>query len=296
VSLNIPGYRILYAPASVNPGERTNILLETSAQDITGLKADMKYTSEKTGCLKTKKFSGTFYVGACTSNRDCDDGNYETEDFCNNPGTADSYCTNTKYTSIKAVASTQSYGMEVSGDCSNKYYSCYTPNRDGKYIAGEQCYNTVDKYRTDAGARFTLKYDLATLKKGLGISSVRLYLTADDIASPQDIVAYSADNNWEGANCIPGGDICTQPYCPECMQAQNLAGTLLSSTHVETPGKYFLDVTQYVKEKYAAGEQYVTLQIRGAETKASCDKLGDWTRNDISFNAQDSAPYLKILE
>jgi len=42
-TLNTAEYRILYAPASINPGETTEILFETSTQDITGLKADMEY-------------------------------------------------------------------------------------------------------------------------------------------------------------------------------------------------------------------------------------------------------------
>jgi len=290
----IPDTKTLYMPASINPGEKTEILLETSAKesDLTGARLDTLCTSEKTGCLKTKKFLKSFAMGPCAKNTECDDGNSNTDDLCNNPGTPDAYCTNMGYQTLKPVASTQTYNMEVTGDCANKYYSCHTPNKEGIFTAGYECYNTEDKYRTGAQGKFSLKFDLKTMPTTLKIASVKLFLTADQVNKMQDITVYAVADNWQGANCIPGGDICTQPYCAECAASTDLTGTLQQSARVNGPGVYAFDVTEYVKAKYAKGDQYATFQIRGSEDKNACGGLSQWKSYDIEFA---STPYMNVL-
>jgi len=114
-----PGTKTLYMPSSVNPGEKTEMLFETDTgiTELTGARLETLCTSEKTGCLKTKKFIKTFAMGPCSSNADCNDGNPKTDDMCNEAGTPDAYCTNRGYETLKPVESTQTYNMDVSGAC-----------------------------------------------------------------------------------------------------------------------------------------------------------------------------------
>ncbi|MBN2251729.1 MAG: hypothetical protein JW724_06625 [Candidatus Altiarchaeota archaeon] len=93
-ALNVPGYEILYQPQEIAPGETTEIIIECSEKDITGLKATLDYRSEKLGCSDTKSFSSVFAVGGCNADSDCDDADPCTTDSCTNPGTVDSRCTN----------------------------------------------------------------------------------------------------------------------------------------------------------------------------------------------------------
>lgn len=290
----MPNTKTLYVPSSVNPGEKTEMLFETDAKisDITGARLDTLCTSEKTGCLKTKKFPKSFAMGPCAKNTDCDDGNSNTDDLCNNPGTPDAYCTNMGYQTLKPVESTQTYNMEVTGGCANKYYSCYTPNKEGKYTAGYECYNTEDTYQTGAQGKFSLKFDLKTMPTTLKIAAVRLFLTAEQVNKLQDIAVYAVEDNWKGANCVPGGDICTQPYCGECAASTDLAGTLQQTVRVNGPGVYAFDVTDYVKAKYAKGDQYATFQIRGSEDKDACAGLSVWKSYDVEFA---TTPYINVL-
>ena len=97
VYLNIPDYTLLYQPQSVAPGEVTEIIVEANVVDTVGLKATVEYSSEKLGCSKTKDFKGTFAIGGCNTNADCDDGDSCTLDSCNNPGADNSHCSNTAY-------------------------------------------------------------------------------------------------------------------------------------------------------------------------------------------------------
>jgi len=289
-----PGTKTLYMPSSVNPGEKTEMLFETDTgiTELTGARLETLCTSEKTGCLKTKKFIKTFAMGPCSSNADCNDGNPKTDDMCNEAGTPDAYCTNRGYETLKPVESTQTYNMDVSGACNNAYYSCYTPNKDGGYTAGYECYNTQDQYTTGAQGRFSLKFDLKTMPSTLKISAVKLFLTAEKVNKLQDVATYAVDDNWTGENCIPGGDICTQPYCRECMQSADLSGTMLDHARINGPGVYAFDVTDYVKEKYAKGDQFAAFQIRGSEEKDACGEPFQWKSYGIKFS---ETPYIKVF-
>lgn len=290
----IPDTTPLYVPKSVNPGEKTEMVFETSAKesDLVGARLDTLCTSDKTGCLKTKKFIKSFVMGPCSKNSDCDDGNSNTDDLCNYPGTPDAYCTNMGYQTLKPVESTQTYNMEVSGGCNNKYYSCHTPNKDGKFTAGYECYNTENQYQTDSQGKFSLKFDLKTMPTTLKIAAVRLFLTAEQVNRLQDVAVYAVADDWQGANCIPGGDICTQPYCSECASSTDLAGTLQESTRINGPGTYAFDVTDYVKAKYAKGDRYASFQIKASEEKAACGGISQWKSYDVEFSG---TPYVKVL-
>lgn len=286
--------KTLYMPASVNPGEKTEMLFETetSIPELTGARLDTLCTSEKTGCLKTKKFIKTFALGPCTTNADCDDGNSNTDDLCNEPGTPDAYCTNMGYQTLKPVESTQTYNMEVSGACDNGYYSCYTPNKEGIYTAGYECYNTEDQYQTGAQGKFTLKFDLNTMPTTLKIAAVKLFLTAEQVNKLQDITVFAVADDWTGENCVPGGDICTQPYCGECAKSTDLTGTIQDTGRINGPGVYAFDVTEYVKAKYAKGDRYASFQIIGSEEKDTCGGISQWKSYDVEFS---NTPYIKVL-
>ena len=297
ISLSIPDYQILYKPAQIQPGASAELLIETANKDITGLKARMEYSSEKTGCLRSKRFMLTALVGSCQTDNDCNDGNYATDDTCNNPGTAESYCTNSLYQSMKTVESSQTYGVDVTGECSNKYYSCVTPNDQGRFTAGYKCYNTQNTFMTNAYSRFVLKFDLTTIPKDLATKAVKLDLTALKVEMPQDVSVYAIDDKWTGANCEAGGDICTRPYCPECSTTHDTQGTLLDTKHIAQSGGYAFDVSNYVKDKYAKGERYVAFQVRGSEEVQPCGGASEWKTYRIEFAAIDTgAPELKMLQ
>jgi hypothetical protein len=270
----MPNTRTLYMPASINPGEKTEMLFESDQKEseLAGARLDTLCTSEKTGCLKTKKFIKSFAMGPCSTDTDCDDSNPNTDDLCNYPGTPDAYCTNMGYETLKPVESTQTYNMEVTG--------------------GYECYNTEDQYQTGAQGKFSLKFDLKTMPTTLKIAAVKLFLTADQVNKLQDISVYAVSDDWKGANCMAGGDICTQPYCAECAQSTDLSGTLQQSARVNGPGVYAFDITDYVKAKYAKGDRYATFQIRGSEDKDACGGVSQWKSYDVEFA---STPYVKVL-
>jgi len=297
ISLSIPDYQILYRPGEIPPGGSGELLIETVSKDITGLKAQLDYSSEKTGCLRSKRFKLTALLGSCQTDKDCNDGNYVTDDTCNNPGTADSYCTNSQYQSMKAVESSQTYGVDITGECSNKYYSCVTPNDIGRFSAGYKCYNTQNKFMTNANSRFVMKFDLTTIPKDLATKAAKLDLTALKVDMPQDVSIYAIDGKWTGTNCEPDGDICSRPYCPECSTAHDIQGTLLDTKRINQDGEYSFDVSNYVKDKYAKGERYVAFQIRGSEERQPCGGQSEWKTYRIEFAAKDvGAPELKMLQ
>jgi hypothetical protein len=297
VSLNIPNYKILYSPASIGPKQKAEMLFETAQKDITGVKADVKYTSEKTGCLKTKAFAASFFVGSCRMDSDCDDKVYETEDVCNNPGAVDSYCTNTKYNSMKPVSSIQTYGMDVSGDCVNNYYSCSSPNLGETYITGFGCHNTQDLFETHSAPRYSMKFDLSTIAKNINVTAIRLYLTAVNVGTPQEVSVYSINDDWSEASCAPEGDICSKPYCPECSPAHDAPATLIAKKQIDQTGTYSYDVTEYVEGKYSNGDRYVSFQVRGTEEMQPCGIDGEWKKYEIEFSAVNvGAPELRMLQ
>lgn len=80
VSLNAPEYEILYAPQSLFGGETSEIIIETTATDMSELKVQVDYFADEVGCLPTKDFTESFSFGnidaiplpPCKSNADCD--------------------------------------------------------------------------------------------------------------------------------------------------------------------------------------------------------------------------------
>ena len=97
VSLNIPNYKILYMPSELMPGETSEIIIEADVDNTLGLKATVKYRSDKLGCAKTKDFKESFAIGGCNNDIDCNDNNPCTKDTCTNAGSENSYCSNTAY-------------------------------------------------------------------------------------------------------------------------------------------------------------------------------------------------------
>ncbi len=297
VHLNLADYDVVYKPESVMPGETSEIIVSTSAADITAVKANIDYSSEKTGCLTKKQFKTSFPVGSCASNKDCNDGDISTDDYCDNAGTPDSKCINKKSEAAKIVGSDQTFKMAVFGECNNNYYSCYTPDSEGELIAGDKCYNTENRYMTDSFGRFDLRYDISGIKAGLPITSARLQLNAKTVNAAQTMEIYAIDDSWPNEACVPGGDICTKPYCPECGKAHDLAGTKIATLDVKDPRSYGFDVTSYVLEQYNKGAKHVSFQVRGAETGGMCDKVGEWSWHDVEFDGTGGldGPTLKLL-
>ena len=94
VSLTIPGCDILYQPKQVGPGGDSELLLSCDIKETSGLKATLEYSSEKVGCTTTKNFKGTFAIGGCQADANCDDTDTCTTDSCTNAATTTSYCNN----------------------------------------------------------------------------------------------------------------------------------------------------------------------------------------------------------
>ena len=190
--------------------------------------------------------------------------------------------------------------MGVHGACDNSYYSCYSAN-EGSLFAGYKCYKTASGFFAPATERFNLRFDLSDIPKNGAVLGAKLYLKASDVSKKQAINVYSADKIPEVVKCLPGGDICTKPYCGECKPLYDLDGTVASSAEISSAGQYSFDVTSPVKEKLAS-DGIVSLQIRGADGlwesqgQSSCTIENDWDKRDISFDAGGrDGPYLEIV-
>ncbi len=293
VSVNKADAKVLYRPKTIMPGAKDDIIIE-AGNNAVDLKVDISYSTEKTGCLKNKNFWNLYSIGACKTDKDCDDGNMYTEDLCINPGTDDSHCVNSRYEKINPASAYQTYQMDVQGSCSNKYYTCYQPEKTSSpdLYAGDKCYNTGNNYYTNSLGRFLLKYDISALNKGLTISRAILTLQAKNVNKAQTIEVSAVGDNWDDKSCISGGDICTQPYCGECSAAHDIAGKSLTSQQVKDTTLYSFDITDYLKDKYGKGERFLSMQIKGAEEEGFCNTIGDWTRQDIEF---DPSPTITVL-
>ncbi|MCK4429389.1 MAG: hypothetical protein KAU95_03370 [Candidatus Aenigmarchaeota archaeon] len=62
IKLNVPA-EILYSPKTLKAGEESEIIIEAEVEEITDLKLDLEYRSDKLGCLPTKEFKETFNLG-----------------------------------------------------------------------------------------------------------------------------------------------------------------------------------------------------------------------------------------
>ena len=207
------------------------------------------------------------------------------------------------YKDITLAASAQAYGFDVYGDCRNDYFGCDAPSREGTFVAGYRCFNKDGKYHVPSIGRFDLKYDLSTVPAGKEILGARLYLNAKTVNKAQTIIVYSTTNDkWQPSGCVPGGDICAQPWCKECLPLYDFAGKQESSVQVNGAGEYSLDVSDYLKESIGKGDKYASLQVMGREDEWSvegektCNAVGQWTNQDVAFSGTgSSSPYLEVV-
>jgi hypothetical protein len=203
---------------------------------------------------------------------------------------------------LEPFLSEQVYSMGVHGGCENSYYACNNVIGRPSLFAGYKCYKSSNGFFNPASERFVLKFNLSSLPKGLDISGARLNLYSNSVGKSQKLGVYSVDSDWAGVSCVPGGDICTKPYCGECAPMHNLGGSLQSTTDVVSPGPVGLDVSSLVKEAYSRGDRYVSVQVRGAEGvwekdgDSSCSLLDGWEKLDVSFDSvSGNGPYLEIV-
>ncbi len=194
------------------------------------------------------------------------------------------------YKDITPSASAQAYGFDVYGDCRNDYFGCDSPSREGTFVAGYRCFNKDGKYNVPSIGRFDLKYDLSSIPSGKEILGARLYLKAKNVNKAQAVTVYSTTNDrWEPTGCVPGGDICAQPWCKECLPLYDFAGKQESMVYVESPGEYSLDVSDYVKTEISKGDKYASFQLMGqedewnAEGEKSCASVSQWTSQEVEF-------------
>ena len=201
---------------------------------------------------------------------------------------------------VRPVLKEQSYLMGVHGACDNSYYSCYSAS-EGSLFAGYKCYKTSNGFYAPATERFNLRFDVSEVPKNAEILGAKLYLKASEVGGKQSINVYSVEKIPEVVKCLPGGDICTKPYCGECKPIYDLSGSLSSSSDVPQTGSYSFDISEIVKGKVTS-DGIVSLQIRGAEGlwerlgQSSCSVGNDWDKRDISFDAGGrNGPYLEVV-
>ena len=200
---------------------------------------------------------------------------------------------------VRPILKEQAYLMGVHGACDNSYYSCHSAS-EGSLIAGYKCYKTSNGFFAPATERFNLRFDVSEVPKSAEILGAKLYLKASEVGGKQTVNVYSVDKIPEVVKCLPGGDICTKPYCGECKPLYDIDGTITSSGEISSAGQYSFDVTNSVKDRLGGG--IVSLQIRGAEGlwesqgQSSCSIENDWDKRDISFDAGGrDGPYLEIV-
>ncbi len=205
-----------------------------------------------------------------------------------------------KSKTVRPVLKEQSYLMGVHGACDNSYFSCYSAS-EGSLFAGYKCFKTANGFYAPATERFNLRFDLSDIPKNAEILGAKLYLKASESGGKQTVNVYSVNKIPEAVKCLPGGDICTKPYCGECKPLYELDGTVASSAEVSSAGQYSFDVTNQVEDKLI-GDGTVSLQIRGAEGlweslgQSSCTVENDWDKKDISFDAGGrDGPYLEVV-
>ena len=200
---------------------------------------------------------------------------------------------------FRPVLKEQSYLMGVHGACDNSYYSCYSAS-EGSLFAGYKCYKTASGFYAPATERLNLRFDLSNIPKNAEILGAKLHLKASEVSGIQTANVYSVSKIPEAVKCLPGGDICTKPYCGECKPLYDIDGTIASSAEISSAGQYSFDVTNSVKEKLA-GDSMVSLQVRGVEGlwesqgPSSCTVENEWDKRDVSFDAGGrDGPYLEI--
>jgi hypothetical protein len=201
---------------------------------------------------------------------------------------------------IMPKAAYQAYGIEVKGDCNNAYYACDAP-KDSMLSVGYRCMKQQAYYTPSAG-RADMEYDLTSIPNGTDIASASLRIKPSVVNKPQKIDAYVYNSGLEPVSCSAGGDICTQPYCKECIPLYNIPGDAIASQEITDAKAYSLDVTDYVKKALSGGNTIISFQLRGAENvwatqgAAQCGTDGYWTNQDVSIPATGAdGPALVII-
>lgn len=257
VSLNLRSYTLLYTPQSLESGAQSDLLAETDMNSIMSLTSPLtltvQYRSDKLGCLKDRQIRDSYLLNLVTV--------------------------------IKPYKSSQTYSMDVTGSCSNHYYSCSKGDDNGVFNLGYKCYNR-DPFFDPSMERIALGYELPKAPAGTSISSAVLNYVVREVRSAQDLVVYDAKTEWAPVMCVAGGDICTQPYCPDCAPLHSLGTDRLTSVKVSAPGEYSLDVTDAVVLHASSGE--ISFQTRGGnedlwsrEGVNSCKETNSWNNYDL---------------
>ena len=205
---------------------------------------------------------------------------------------------------IQPHRSAQVSRMDVHGDCTNTYYACYTPDKDGKLSVGYNCFNR-DLYFIPGNERFDLGFDISSLPENVDILSAKVYLNAINVNKPQDVMIYGIDNEWIPKACTPGGDICGPTYCKdECSSLYDIGANVISKIHIDSSGWYSFDVTEFMRSEYGNGKGYLSFQFRGntenmwnERGRDSCTKSKDWDHYDVEFSGVGGAdrPYLQVI-
>ena len=200
---------------------------------------------------------------------------------------------------VKASSMSQVYALDVSGGCVNRYYVCNSALEQPWFSLGYKCStNEANKYVVSSVERIDLGFGLPALPEGATVAGARLGLTASGASKAQDVSVYSIPA-LQDVFCLPGGDICAQPYCSECKPLFDASGQQLGTTYVAGPGKYYVDLTEAVKEAYQNEARRVSLQLRGKEDysadSGSCGTGKDWIQYDLNFRGKTDAPYLEIV-
>jgi len=252
----------------MKPGDETECLLSIAPAMGQGLKVDVDYRYKSCGKTKTGSVSKVLIDS----------------------------------TMIMPAASAQVYSIDVHGGCENQYYGCYSPDNDGKFAAGYECYNTGGQYYSPVRERFDLRFVLPDLtsKTVLGAS---LNLFATNANRAQEVRVFSGKVDWTPTSCSASGDICARPYCEQCAPLFDFAGGVERSAQtIGSGGKVSYDLTDQVKEAYSGGLSALDLQVRGEEDvwasagKDSCGRKDDWIKQDAEFaGIVGSKPYLEIV-
>ena len=193
----------------------------------------------------------------------------------------------------------QAYRFTVYGSCDNKYYSCGGRSDGSLFSVGYRCFKK-DGYYIPGSGRLVLGFDLSNMRSGLDITSASVKITSKAVTGPQKLVMYSLEGTPEQASCTPGGDVCTKPYCAECVPLFDMPADPITEQYVGSPGTSLFDVTEALKKAYSTGGKSLYLQLRGDESvwekqgESSCNLDKAWAKYDVQISA-DSGTYLEVV-
>jgi hypothetical protein len=197
---------------------------------------------------------------------------------------------------IPPSALSQEYQIGVHGSCENTYYECHSVS--GALHLGYKCFDKSE-FRTPSLGRVALSYDLSTLGTGLDIISAGIKFSPVLVNRAQYVSVYPSNAKEYSTTCYPGGDICTQPYCAECIPLFENAGPALASIMVNGPGAYSMDIADTVKKAYGSDNKNVFLLLGGqedywaTESTGSCGVENGWQKYDIDIS--EGSAYLEVV-